>query len=188
VIGKGTEKFGGILGIGRKTKAVDITESLAGKSFDELEQLFLKGELEGKAKDLFEALQKIKQEGVDIDKLLADTRAQDVLAQVSEPQLSYQIVLDPVYIKNKSLTLTIGDLVWLADTKLQVNRRIRIITTTRGIVNEYQYQVELSDTVTAGKLDTIINAQATNGWYISSIERSLQNNSLLNICRLVISI
>jgi hypothetical protein len=44
--------------------------SLAGKSFDELEQLFLKGQLEGKAKELFETLQKLKQEGVDIDALL----------------------------------------------------------------------------------------------------------------------
>jgi tape measure domain-containing protein len=35
VIGKTTEKFGGFLGIGRKTRAVDITESLSGKSFDE---------------------------------------------------------------------------------------------------------------------------------------------------------
>lgn len=48
------------------------TESLAGKSFDELEQLFLKGQLEGKAKDLFETLQKIRQEGVDVDKMLQE--------------------------------------------------------------------------------------------------------------------
>lgn len=72
VIGKGTKKSGGILGIGAKTSATNITESLAGKSFDELEALFLKGQLEGKAKELFETLQKIKDEGVDIDRLLAE--------------------------------------------------------------------------------------------------------------------
>jgi hypothetical protein len=44
--------------------------SLAGKSFEDLEKLFIKGQLEGKAKELFETLQKIKQEGVDIDALL----------------------------------------------------------------------------------------------------------------------
>jgi tape measure domain-containing protein len=72
VIGKGTEKYGGVLGIGRKTRATDITESLAGKSFEELEALFLKGQLEGKAKELFETLQRIKNEGVDIDRLLEE--------------------------------------------------------------------------------------------------------------------
>jgi hypothetical protein len=47
-----------------------ITESLAGKSFKELEDLFLKGQLEGKAKELFLELQKIKDAGVDVDALL----------------------------------------------------------------------------------------------------------------------
>lgn len=117
---------------------------------------------------------------IDAAELELSTRAQALLDQASEPQLSYQVVLDPVYIKNRGLTLSIGDLVWLVDTELQVNRRIRIVSTTRDIVNEYQYQVELSDSVSAGKLDTIINAQATNGRNISSIGQSIQNNSLLN--------
>lgn len=50
--------------------------SLVGKSFDELEQLFLKGQLEGKAKELFEILRNIKQEGVDIDALLLQNAAE----------------------------------------------------------------------------------------------------------------
>ena len=72
VVGKTTEKFGGFLGIGRKTRAKEITETLAGRSFEDLEALFLKGQLSGKAKELFEILQKIKQEGADIDSLLAE--------------------------------------------------------------------------------------------------------------------
>jgi DNA repair exonuclease SbcCD ATPase subunit len=48
------------------------TLSLVGKSFDELEQLFIKGQLQGKAKELFETLQKLKQEGVDVDKQLKE--------------------------------------------------------------------------------------------------------------------
>jgi uncharacterized protein YoxC len=66
-----TKKYGGILGIGRKTKAVEVFQSLAGKSFDDLEKLFAEGRLVGKGKELFEELQKIKKEGVDIDALLA---------------------------------------------------------------------------------------------------------------------
>lgn len=72
VVGETTKKYGGVLGIGRKTKVVEITQTLAGKTFDELNKLFSQGQLTGKAKDLFELLNKIKQEGVDIDKLLAE--------------------------------------------------------------------------------------------------------------------
>jgi uncharacterized protein YukE len=48
--------------------------SLFGKSFDEIEQLFIKGQLTGKAKDLFDELQKIKQAGVDVDALLQQNK------------------------------------------------------------------------------------------------------------------
>lgn len=74
VVGETTEKYGGFLGIGRKTRVKEITESLAGKSFEELEALFSKGELTGKAKDLFEMLQKLKQEGADIDQMLEENK------------------------------------------------------------------------------------------------------------------
>lgn len=69
--------------------------SLAGKSFDDLEKLFLTGQLEGKAKDLFQTLEKLKQEGVDIDAALAaneqkrkeafaGTTAQDIVDTIKD--------------------------------------------------------------------------------------------------------
>jgi hypothetical protein len=47
---------------------------LAGMNYDQLEKLFLSGQLEGRAKDLFETLQRLKEEGVNIDKALADAK------------------------------------------------------------------------------------------------------------------
>lgn len=76
VVDQVTKKYGGFFGIGRKTKVVEITQSLAGKSFEELEKLFAEGRLSGKAKELFELLQRIKQEGADIDSLLAENARQ----------------------------------------------------------------------------------------------------------------
>ena len=49
-------------------------QSLLGKTFDEIEELFVKGQLEGRAKDLFLELQKIKQAGIDVDKLLEENK------------------------------------------------------------------------------------------------------------------
>lgn len=79
ISGKSTSKkftlasaLGGVLGIlsGGRTQVTDILSSLSGKSFADLEKLFNSGQLTDRAKELFLQLQKIKQEGVDIDALL----------------------------------------------------------------------------------------------------------------------
>lgn len=62
--------------VGSFTYTKLIEQSLGGKSFQQIEELFLKGQLEGKAKDLFELLQRLKQEGADIDALLLENQRQ----------------------------------------------------------------------------------------------------------------
>jgi hypothetical protein len=74
VVGLTTQKKGGVFGIGAKTEVVEIRESLQGRSFADLERLFMSGQLTGRAKELFEALSKIKSEGVDIDALLEENK------------------------------------------------------------------------------------------------------------------
>lgn len=68
----GAALLGGVIGsIGTsRTETVANYASLIGKSFDDIEKLYLQGRLTPKANELFEQLQKIKQEGVDIDALL----------------------------------------------------------------------------------------------------------------------
>lgn len=83
ITGLGTKKTGGsgalglvgaLFGFGRKTEVTQELESLAGKTFEEMEKLFLSGQLTDSAKALFEQLQKIKAEGVDIDALLRENK------------------------------------------------------------------------------------------------------------------
>ncbi len=57
------------------SRTVPVFESLAGKSFEDLEKLFFTGQLEGKAKDLFQTLQSLKEEGVNIDQQLEELKA-----------------------------------------------------------------------------------------------------------------
>lgn len=71
-IGEETYKYGGFLGIGRKTGTRDITEGLSGKTYEELEKLFTEGKLTEGTKALFEQLQKLKNEGKDVKQALAD--------------------------------------------------------------------------------------------------------------------
>lgn len=72
ISGQHTEKYGGFLGIGRKTKVVDDFDSLNGKSYEDLEQLFTQGKLTEGAAALFEQLKKLKEEGADVTATLRD--------------------------------------------------------------------------------------------------------------------
>lgn len=68
--GKGSLLFGLVgyfTGLGAKTTVQQELNSLVGKSYEDLEKLFATGQLTDKAKELFQTLQKLKQEGADLD-------------------------------------------------------------------------------------------------------------------------
>jgi hypothetical protein len=94
ITSESTKKTGGVLGIGRKTKVVQDYESLNGKTFDELQSLFLSGQLDAKAKDLFQQLEKIKQEGVDIDAAIEQNKlaAQQIFTGTTSDSILDNIV------------------------------------------------------------------------------------------------
>lgn len=56
----------------RKAKTWDEYSSLAGKSYEDIEKLYTEGKLDEKVAKLFEQLQKLKEEGADIDQMLND--------------------------------------------------------------------------------------------------------------------
>ncbi len=74
VSGQSTTRRGGFLGIGRTTQVVNQMQSLAGMNYAQLEQLFNSGQLNDRAKELFQTLQKLKQDGADIEKAIEDLK------------------------------------------------------------------------------------------------------------------
>lgn len=56
----------------RKAKTWDVYSSLAGKSYEDIEKLYTEGKLDEKVSKLFEQLKKLKEEGADINQMLAD--------------------------------------------------------------------------------------------------------------------
>lgn len=66
----GTRKVGGFLGIGKKE--IDVYESLAGLSFEDIEQLSLKGQLTEQAEGLYQQLVRLKEEGIDVAEQLKE--------------------------------------------------------------------------------------------------------------------
>lgn len=98
-----------------------------------------------------------------------------MLAANSEPLLSYQVNLDPVYIDINNIDLNIGDMVGLTDIELNISRPIRIISTTRNIVNESDIKIELSDTVAISPFTQVVTGVQSNSRDIDQIGRQLQN-------------
>jgi len=72
VSGKSTETYGGFLGMGKKTRVVDQYSSMLGMTYDDIEKLYEKGNLDEKGKQLFEQLRKLKDEGKDINAMLVE--------------------------------------------------------------------------------------------------------------------
>jgi tape measure domain-containing protein len=79
ITGIRTEKYGGFLGIGRKTRTVQDTAGLQGSTYEELEELYTKGKLTDATKAWFEELKRVKDETQDISD--AAKEAQDAINQ-----------------------------------------------------------------------------------------------------------
>jgi hypothetical protein len=71
-----------------------INVSLQGLDFNQLEDMFIKGQLQGRAKELFETLQKLKQEGLDVDKALqeANNKQKEILTGTTASSITDAIV------------------------------------------------------------------------------------------------
>jgi tape measure domain-containing protein len=64
---------GGFLGLGKKE--VEVFKSLSGLSFEEIENLSIKGQLTAEAEKLFRELKKLKEEGVNVEKQFKEIEA-----------------------------------------------------------------------------------------------------------------
>src|SRR5690606_22907207 len=88
VTGMRTEKYGGFLGIGRKSRNVEITAGVAGYTYEQLEQLFESGKLDAATAKLFENLRAAKEEldaiadgSADIEALVTDRMTGGITAE-----------------------------------------------------------------------------------------------------------
>jgi hypothetical protein len=107
-------------------------------------------------------------------------KAEALLIQLSEPQLQYSITFDPTFLKRINRTLNIGDLIWIVDAELDLQRKIRVVTVTRNILNEFQFTVELADVIAASTITRLISSVQSNDRNVRDIDHQLVNNSILN--------
>lgn len=117
---------------------------------------------------------------VDAAEVELQAKALAALDELSIPQVSYTGDFDPAYLKARGITLNIGDMVWIKDEQLGLERRIRVTQITRGIIQEYDFKIEMADVVQKGFRDTIVSGQAATSQGLTNLGNSLQNNAVFN--------
>lgn len=111
---------------------------------------------------------------------LLQSKAQDYLDKNSSPAYTYSIECDPKFFRLRRIKMTIGNIVWLQDSELEVDKYIRVVGVTKSLLDEYQYTLELGETVSPGTLTNIRVATAGNSSAITDTQRALDQNKLLN--------
>ena len=117
---------------------------------------------------------------VDAAEALLKTKAQQLLDEYSEPLVEFSVLVDPAYFRRKNLTVDIGDMLWVVDSNLEINKKIRVTSFTRSFEEEYDYELTLSDGVDVQPIQELYNSAGSNSREISDINNRLNNRASEN--------
>lgn len=107
-------------------------------------------------------------------------KAEQLLTTYSEPVYNYKITFDPVYLRNKKILPVIGNVIWLKDTDLKVNQAIRIIATTRSLVNENEIEADISDIVSTGVITKLSSSISATSSVLNGVKEQVATDTLIS--------
>lgn len=93
---------------------------------------------------------------------LLKAKAQDYLDDYAEPDLAYKITLDPTYIDDNSITLSLGDEINVIDTDLNVSIITRISKIEYPLIDDTYLTADVSNIVHAGAISRLNNETEKN--------------------------
>lgn len=118
----------------------------------------------------------LPQSYIDAAESALESKARTFLAQASEPQVKYQIDLDPKKTRVSGYVPKIGDLIWLEDNDFNIKLKLRVVSTTRSLTQEYSVQVDVANAVSYGKFEQLISASQSNSQNIDSLNKQVENS------------
>lgn len=86
--------------------------------------------------------------------------AQTYLQENSHPKVNYRCTFSQLWHRANNPDIRVGDVVQVVDTQLGVNEPIRVVKISRSVVNDYDINIELANTVSKTTLQRI-NAEIT---------------------------
>lgn len=131
--------------------------SLAGKSFEDLEQFYKKGLLEGQAKALFEQLQKLKDEGADVNKLIEDAKqkAKEIFTGTTTDSLIDSIA--QMFKEGKTSAQDFADFFQetMQDAALSIFKSKEIAKQMEAFFEQFAAAAESGDALTAPEIEEL---------------------------------
>jgi hypothetical protein len=87
--------------------------------------------------------------------------AADLLADLSAPNVQYEIDTDWHHLRATSTSLDVGDIITITDPQLtDGNLDFRVLELTQSIANEYKYTVKIGESILVGYLKKVITERA----------------------------
>jgi hypothetical protein len=111
---------------------------------------------------------------------LLQSKAQEYLDLNSSPAYQYSITCDPAYFRRRNIKMDIGNIVWLQDTELDIDKYIRVVSVTKSLLDEFEYTLELGEVVAPGIVASLTITGNSNSSAITNTQRALDQNKLLN--------
>jgi len=71
--------------------------------------------------------------------------ATDYLSQNSEPRVQYMLEVDPIFMNQTGIVLTVGDYINVKDIALGIDKNTQVTSLTRSLYNEDKWTLDLSD-------------------------------------------
>jgi hypothetical protein len=106
-------------------------------------------------------------------------KAQQTLDTFSIENFIYQVDFDPKFLRSKNYTPAIGQVLTLVDAEFEINKVIGIVSTTRNIVNEDNFQIELGDILDKNTIDQIKSSLSGNTSALVQLQQNINTNNLL---------
>jgi len=104
------------------------------------------------------------------------TKATDYLTKNSHPRVTYRGNFSSLYAKVNTPDIQCGDLVQIVDTDFGINEQIRIVKLTRSILEPWNIQYDLSDTVVKSTLQRMTADIAKNENTVLTVNREMKQN------------
>jgi hypothetical protein len=99
-------------------------------------------------------------------------QASKLLQKISRPQYSYTIEFDPYYMKRRSRSIALGMVITIEDSDLGIDQQLTVVSCTRNLVDEYRFQIEVSDQKPKGTIAQIQSNLTQNARDIGNIKNT----------------
>lgn len=108
---------------------------------------------------------------IDAAETLLEQRTQEYIDENSVPRVTYAIELDEKYVKTNGIDLKIANLVNIQDADLGIDAQIRVTQVSFPLVNKYQIEAVISDTVPYTIQERLIATTVDNNVLTKNIDR-----------------